>query len=102
MLREALTSCIPWIIVLGFSLAIARGLILLMGLDLRIRRLARLHASEEGSVQSLSFVLTLPLLIAIVMLIVQCCQIMVGNILVHYAAFASARSAIVWIPANLG
>jgi hypothetical protein len=29
-------------------------------------------------------------------------QLMIGTVVVHYAAFAAARSAIVWIPARLG
>ena len=38
----------------------------------------------------------------IMMFIVQVSQLMIGTIVVHYAAFAAARTAIVWIPARLG
>ena len=49
--------------------------------------------------QSLSFVLTLPVFIFVMMMIVQVSQLMIGIVVVHYAAFAAARSAAVWIPA---
>ena len=51
--------------------------------------------------QSLSFVLTLPLFIMVMMMIVQVSQLMIGMVVVHYAAFAAARSAAVWIPAAM-
>ena len=51
--------------------------------------------------QSLSFVLTLPVFIFIMMMIVQVSQLMIGIVVVHYAAFAAARSAAVWIPAAM-
>ena len=40
--------------------------------------------------------------IMVMMFIVQLSQITIAKIVVEYAAFAAARSAIVWIPANLG
>ena len=60
------------------------------------------HRDQRGSVQSLSFVLTVPLFIMLMLLAVQITQLMVGLIVVHYAAFAAARSATVWIPARVG
>jgi hypothetical protein len=68
----------------------------------QLRRLARLPRDENGGVQSLSFVLTLPVFVMLLMLMVQISQVMIAAIVVHYAAFAAARSAIVWIPANVG
>jgi hypothetical protein len=56
--------------------------------------------SEEGGVQSVSFILTIPFFIMLVMFIVQISQLMTGLMVVHYAAFAAARSAQVWIPAS--
>lgn len=64
-------------------------------------RLRRLHGDQAGGVQSLSFVLTLPLFIMVTMLIVQVSQLMIAQIVVNYAAYAGARSAAVWIPADL-
>ena len=45
--------------------------------------------------------LTLPFFVMMLMMIVQASQIMFGNIVVHYSAFAAVRSASVWIPANV-
>jgi hypothetical protein len=64
-------------------------------------RLLNLHRDETGSVQSLSFVLTLPLFLFVMLFIIQVSQLMIGMIMVQYAAFAAARSAAVWIPAAL-
>lgn len=61
-----------------------------------------LHGDQRGSVQSLSFVLTVPIFIMLMLLAVQITQLMIGMVVVHYAAFAAARSATVWIPARLG
>jgi hypothetical protein len=60
-----------------------------------------LHRNEEGGVQSLSFVLTMPVFIIVMMGIVQASQIMIAQIVVEYAAIAAARSAAVWIPAHI-
>lgn len=94
-------SCLPWAICLVVAVIIARGLIWLSGAQLNLAKLRSMHRCQEGSVQSLSFVLTLPFFVMIMMLIVQASHVMIGNIVVHYAAFASVRSAVVWIPANV-
>ncbi len=64
--------------------------------------LRQLHRDETGAVQSLSFVLTLPLFVMVMLFIVQLSQITIGRLAVEYAAMAAARSAAVWIPANMG
>ncbi len=69
--------------------------------QLRLGRLLTLHRDEAGSIQSLSFVLTLPVFIFVMLMIVQVSQLMIGIVVVHYAAFAAARSAAVWIPAAM-
>jgi hypothetical protein len=102
MSRAVLTACLPW---LGLTVALFALLVLLVrlaGARLEWRRLRRIHGDEAGSVQTLSFVLTLPVFIMVVLLIVQVSQLMIGKIVVEYAAFAAARSAIVWIPARVG
>jgi hypothetical protein len=58
-----------------------------------------LHRDTRGGVQSLAFVLTFPLLLLIVLFVVQLSQLLIGVVTVHYAAFAAARAASVWIPA---
>ena len=100
MHRAILQACFPWFLWLlaGFA-----GLWLMMrfsGARLRLGRLRNLHGCEEGSVQTLSFVLTLPIFMMIVLFIVQVSQLMIGITIVHYAAFAAARAASVWIPAQ--
>lgn len=102
MSQAVLLACLPWAICLAACVAIARFLLRASGARLCLARLKALHTCQEGGVQSLSFVLTLPVFIMIMMLIVQVSQIMIGTVLVHYAAFASARSAVVWVPANAG
>lgn len=102
MQRQILDACFPW-----FLMAVAAvGLLLLLarlsGCRLQLARLRRLHACEAGSVQSLGFVLTLPVFIMTVMFVVQVTQLMIGITVVHYAAFACARAACVWIPATVG
>jgi hypothetical protein len=72
----------------------------LAGGRLEIAKLRRVHRCESGGVQTLSFVLTLPLFVMLVLFIIQVSQLMIAIAVVHYAAFAAARSAIVWLPAE--
>lgn len=102
MSRTVLTACGPWFAIL---IACCAGLGLLVRIGLREssrQPLRQLHRNEAGGVQALSFVLTFPLFVWVMMLIVQVSQLMMGTIVVHYAAFAAARAAAVWIPARLG
>ena len=99
MARAILTACLPWLAVLLVLILAAWALVRFSRVQLRLGRLLELHRDEVGSVQSLSFVLTLPVFIMIMMMIVQVSQLMIGTVVVHYAAFAAARSAAVWIPA---
>ncbi len=66
-----------------------------------IMRLRGLDECQEGGVQSLALVMTLPFLVGTVLLLVQLSQVLIGVMTVQYAAFAAARSAIVWIPASV-
>ncbi|NQT14507.1 MAG: pilus assembly protein [Planctomycetes bacterium] len=100
--RAVLSACLPWMLLLA---ALALCLVLLIRTSqarFRPARLWRLHRDEVGSVQTLSFVLTVPFFIMVILMILQVSQLMIGTIVVHYAAFAGARTAIVWIPARLG
>ncbi len=101
MARAILTACSPWLVLLLVLILAAWALVRFSRAQLRLGRLLELHRDEVGSVQSLSFVLTLPLFIMIMMMIVQVSQLMIGTVVVHYAAFAAARSAAVWIPAAM-
>ena len=101
MLRPALFACLPWF---GLLLALVAVLWLLLRFcrpPICWQRLATLHRNETGGVQSLSFVATLPVFVMVIMLIVQVSQVMIANIIVQYAAFAAARSAMVWLPARV-
>jgi Flp pilus assembly protein TadG len=49
---------------------------------------------------TIEFVMVFPILLFMTLLLAQTAQIMVGNIYVHYAAFAATRSAIVQLPMN--
>ena len=100
--RAALQACVPWAILLVVLVFCAWFVVRLNRGRFDWRRLAALHGDQVGSAQSLSFVLTLPFFVMIVLFIVQVSQVMIGTVVVHYAAFAAARSAIVWIPARLG
>ena len=99
--RAVLLACLPWLALLVALFVCVYLLVRLSGSRVRLSRLRNIHRDERGSVQSLSFVLTLPLLVMIILFIVQVSQLMIGTIVVHYAAYAAARSAVVWIPAHL-
>lgn len=47
----------------------------------------------------MAFVMTFPLFLLLFLFIVQLSQLLIGTVIVQYAAFASARAASVWIPA---
>lgn len=94
----AWTPCAGWLI--GAFLALW-GVLRIAGGGFQFGRVRQIHRCESGSVQTLSFVLTLPVFIIVVMFIIQVSQLMIGIATVHYAAYASARSASVWLPATV-
>ena len=100
MSRAVLEALIPSFVALAIAFVLLRGVVRVSGARLKMARLKRIHRCEVGAVQSLSFVLTLPLFIMLVMFIVQVSQLMIGIMGVHYAAFAAARSASVWTAAQ--
>ncbi len=101
MWRGVLWACLPW-----FGLMTTASVVLLLGSwackgRWQLAKIGRLFHDQSGTVQSLSFVLTLPFLVLVILFIVQVAQLMVATIVVHYAAFAAARAAAVWIPARV-
>jgi hypothetical protein len=100
--RAVVQACLPWLALLLLGCGLAYLLVRLNRSRIELRRLGGLHRDQAGGVQSLSFVLTLPIFVMVMLLIVQVSQLMIGTIMVHYAAFAAARSAAVWIPSRLG
>jgi len=101
MSRAVLVSCLPWLGILLASFVVLRLLIRAVSARFDWGRLRRLHDEQTGSAQTLSFVLTLPIFIWVMMLIVQVSQLMIAQVVVEYAAYAAARSAVVWIPARV-
>jgi hypothetical protein len=100
MIRAALFSC--WqLALLLVAVCVCLAVIARFIQPERRQPIFALHRDERGSVQSLSFVLTVPVFIMLMMLAVQVTQLMIGEIIVNYAAFTAARSAAVWIPARV-
>ncbi|QDU37277.1 hypothetical protein Mal4_15870 [Maioricimonas rarisocia] len=99
MHRAVVHACFPCLAALAVAFLVAVLVVRLSGARFNLPRLRSLHSCQDGGVQSLAFVLALPLFLMIVMFIVQVSQLMVGIMVVNYAAYASARAASVWIPA---
>ncbi len=102
MHRETLIACAPYVVAIVVLLACQACLLRLSNARPQLATIRKLHRDQRGAVQSLSFVLTLPIFMFIMMFIVQLALITMARISVEYAAYAAARSAIVWYPANLG
>ncbi len=102
MHRAVLLACWPWLALLAASVVCVTVLVRASGARPRFGQFVTLHRDEAGGVQSLSFVLTLPIFVMFLLFIVQVSQLLIGTMVVNYAAFASARAAIVWIPADFG
>ncbi len=101
MHRAIVEQCLPGFVALAILSVLLWCVVRFSGGRFRIGRLAELHRCEAGGVQSLAFVLTLPLFLMILLFIVQVALLMIGLVTVNYAAFAAARSAAVWIPADV-
>ena len=99
MLKAIVTAWLPWGGCLLGAWVLLGLVIQLAGGKWRWSRLRQMHRCESGSVQTLSFVLTLPAFMLLAMFIIQVSQVMIAIAIVHQAAFAAARSASVWIPA---
>jgi hypothetical protein len=102
MNRAVLQACLPWLALLAVLVLGAALLLRLCGSRPRPSRLLGLHADEHGGSQSLSFVMTLPVFFIFVLAIIDVSQLTIGTMVVNYAAFAAARAAMVWIPAQVG
>ena len=59
-------------------------------------RAVLLHRDRRGAAAAVDFILTIPVVLAVVFLIVQFAMLSHASLVVHYAAYASARSARVW------
>ncbi|HEX5103507.1 MAG TPA: hypothetical protein VFV87_06830 [Pirellulaceae bacterium] len=101
MLRGVLLDLWPFALALAATAAALAVLARSLRPEWRRQILARLHRDEVGGVQSVSFVLAAPVFVMLMLLAVQITQLMIGLMIVHYAAYAAARSATVWIPARM-
>jgi len=99
--RTVLQACWPWMAWWIGSCGILWLLARAGRARFRWGRLRRLHGDQRGTAQGLSFVMVLPLFIFVIMFIVQVSQLWIAEMVVHYAAYAGARAAAVWIPARL-
>ncbi len=91
MTRQVLLACLPWTAVLGGSIALLWLLARLHRARFDWGRIRLLPGDELGTVQSLSFVLTLPAFVMVMLFILQVSQLMIATIAVHYAAYAGAE-----------
>lgn len=101
MHRAILQDCFPLFLWLLAGFGALWLLAKVSGARFSPARLRALHRCERGGVQTLAFVLTLPVFMMIVLFIVQVSQLMIGITVVHYAAFAAARAASVWLAAEM-
>jgi len=100
-LRVILDDCRPALFALGGALLALIMVIRASGCRFDLRRLGQLHRCQRGGVQSLSFVLTLPIFVMIVMFIVQVSQLMIAQVVINYAAYGAARSIAAWVPQHV-
>ena len=56
-----------------------------------------LHSDVRGAAAAVDFVLTLPFFLTVVLLSIQFAVLLNASMIVHYSAFAAARSARVWV-----
>ena len=68
----------------------------------RWSHLRALHAEEDGAAYSLAYVLTVPFFMLLVCLVIQTTLILIVKMGTLYAAYAAARSGIVWRSADPG
>ena len=67
MHRAILIQCLPAVAALAVSFLTLVALVKFSGARLNLRRLRELHGCQDGGVQSLAFVLTLPVFIMFVL-----------------------------------
>lgn len=100
MNRQVVEACLPCFFALAIAFFVAWLMLRVSGAKLNLRRLRKIHSCQDGGVQSLAFVLTVPIFLVTVMFIVQVSQLMIGTMVVNYSAYAAARAATVWVAAE--
>lgn len=91
-----------WLLGLVALGALAIGLLRAARRNSAERRAWRgLNRCEAGAAYSLSYMLTIPLIALIICLVVDLTLILVAKIGTVYAAYAAARTAVVWVPSGV-
>jgi len=87
----------------GAMLGSLAGLYLIAGLMWHLGRRHRAERTSDGQIgtAAIEFALVFPIALMIVLVMIQSALLMTGNLAVHYAAYAAARSAVVWVPEKL-
>jgi hypothetical protein len=87
----------------GMLLGSAAALCLLVGVVWRLGRDERSRRTRTGQsgTAAIEFALVFPFALIIALLMIQSVLAVSGNLAVHYAAYAAARSAVVWVPEKL-
>lgn len=85
------------------AMASLLALCLLAGAMWRLGRAGRSRRGEgrQAGTAAIEFALVFPFALMIVLIMIQSMLLMVGNLAVHYAAFAAARAAVVRVPENV-
>ena len=101
IVSRSLTSPLS-LVCMVIALVSAAVVLLLVRACVRLgrRRVGRRLLTDRGGTATIEFALMLPLLMYMLLLLAQSMLLTGGNIFVHYAAFAAARSAIVQIPSE--
>ena len=100
-LRVILDDCRPALFALAAAMLALIVVIRSSGCRFDLRRLVQLHRCQRGGVQRLSFVLTLPIFVMLVMFIVQVSQLMIAQVVINYATYGAARSIAAWVPQHV-
>mgnify|MGYP003325383006 CR=1 FL=1 len=83
MNRQILIACFPCFVVLCASFLILRLVLAVGTKSWSWQRLRQVHACQQGGVQSLAFVLTMPAFVMVVLLIVQVSQLMIAQMVIQ-------------------
>lgn len=84
----------------GLVLGTALALYVLAGAMWRLGR-ARPPQRRQAGTAAIEFALVFPFALMIVLIMIQSMLVVAGNLAVHYAAYAAARAAVVWVPEKL-
>lgn len=78
------------------AVVLLMGSAVLLKRRFRMHRLAGLRRDCRGSASAVDFTMTFPFFMFMMLLIVQSAMVVNTSLIVHYAAYAAARSAKVW------